>query len=497
MTRVVKISLLFMMVMCAGVLQAQDSIRHDPSEYLSGTLPVLYVNTVDSMPIVSKDEYLQGSYWLDAEGFDQYESIGSADAPLPLQIKGRGNASWRYRKKPYRLKLDKKASLLGMPKNKHWVLLAAFADWRCHARDYIYLKVAAMMQMPWTPGIVPCEVVINGDYMGMYYLTEKIRVDKDRVNIVEQPDLCTDPDSITGGWLLEIDNYREPNQINLHDIDNTIIRFTYHTPEVLSAEQKTYLTDLLNKTNDAVNTTDKSSTEWEKYIDIEALARFYVIQEAVDNQEAFSGSCWFYKDYGDTTKFIFGPTWDSGSTLGSRLSRGGWGPHFLYDTRLAYAHNHWIKEICKYPRFQIALRKYWHYYRDEVFPQLEQLLQDYRALTEQALLHDYMRWNDASAINMDAYMPTVVYALTNKYNFLKEHWDADYVYPLGDVNLDGLCDVTDVNIIINHVLGKNNQSDHLDVNGDGFIDITDINVCINSILGKKDGNEASPIEEGL
>ena len=47
-----------MMVMCAGVLQAQDSIRHDPAEYLSGTLPVLYVNTVDSMPIVSKDEYL-------------------------------------------------------------------------------------------------------------------------------------------------------------------------------------------------------------------------------------------------------------------------------------------------------------------------------------------------------------------------------------------------------------------------------------------------------
>lgn len=483
-TRVAKISLLFMLVMCAGVLQAQDSIRHDPAEYLSGTLPVLWVNTVDNMPIVSKDEYIQGYYWLDAEGFDQFESVGSPDDPLPLQIKGRGNASWTYIKKPYRLKLDKKASLLGMNKSKHWVLMASYYDWRCHARDYIYLKVAAMMQMPWTPGIVPCEVVINGDYMGMYCLCEKIRIEKDRVNIVEQPNLCTDPDSITGGWLLEIDNYREPNQVYLTDINNTTIRITHHTPEVLSVEQKSYLLDLLNKTNDAVNTSDKSSTEWEKYIDIEALARFYVIQEVLDDQESFSGSCWFYKDYGDTTKFIFGPVWDSGSTLGGRLNQGdSYGPHFIYETLLPYCHNHWIEEICKFPRFQIALRKYWHYYRDVVFPQMEQLLQDYRALTEQALRHDYMRWNDPSAIYMDEYLPKTQYAITIKYNFLKEHWDSDYIYPLGDVNLDGKCDITDVNMIVNHILGKADY-DHADVNGDGVIDVTDVNAAINHILGK-------------
>lgn len=114
---------------------------------------------------------------------------------------------------------------------------------------------------------------------------------------------------------------------------------------------------------------------------------------------------------------------------------------------------------------------------------MEQLLQDYRALTEQALRHDYMRWNDPSAIYMDEYLPKTQYAITIKYNFLKEHWDSDYIYPLGDVNLDGKCDITDVNMIVNHILGKADY-DHADVNGDGVIDVTDVNAAINHILGK-------------
>lgn len=482
MVKLVRIGLFCLIIMSANLVHSQDSICHDPEEYLSRTLPVLYINTTDNMPVTSRDEYLLGTYYLDAEGIDEFESIGSAENPLALQIKGRGNASWQHPKKPYRLKLEKKAPLLGMPKNKHWVLLASYADWRCHARDYVYLKIASMMRMPWTPGIVPCELVLNGDYMGMYYLVEKIRVDKERVNIVEQSDLCANTDSITGGWLLEIDNYHEANQINMTDKNGTIIRVTYHTPQVLSNVQYNYISDLLNKTNNAINTDDKSSREFEEYIDINALARFYVVQEVVDNQEAFSGSCWFYKDYGDTTKFMFGPVWDSGSTLGSRLSLDGWGPHFIYETRVPYVTNHWIEEIAQFPRFQIALRKYWQYYRDEVYPQLQQLLFDYRHLTEQALMHDYKRWKDGSALDFDYYLPGVINALKVKHDFLKEMWDKDYEYPIGDVSLDGKADIRDINIIINAMLGKG-ATNLTDVTGDGHVDIADVNTVINTMLG--------------
>jgi len=470
---------------------AQDSELHNPDEYLSHTLPVLYINTVEHQPIVSKEEYVDATYYLDAEGFEQYESIGSPDEPLALCIKGRGNASWRQPKKPYRLKLEKKASLLGMPKSKHWCLMTAYGDWRGKGRDYMAFQISRLMQMPWTPGDVPCELVINGDYMGLYFVVEKIRVAKERVNIFDQEEEAENDSvmaDVTGGWLLEIDNYNEDNQVRLTDIDGTTIKITHHSPEELSEEQDNYIQNLLNKTNNAINTANKGSREWEKYIDVDALARFYMVNEVVDNQEAFSGSCWFYKDKGDTTKFIFGPVWDFGSSMGARLNNEETARRFSYDVDVTYVNNHWIKEIVKFPRFQIALRKYWKLYRDQVFPQMEQVAIDYGNLIAQAGEADYRRWGDGSSLALKASLLNYVRkCLDNKRKFLASQWDVDYEYPLDDVTLDGIVDISDINVIINIMLGKAVEifpEAQPDVTGDGRVDISDVNAVTNAMLGK-------------
>ena len=468
-------------------VRAQDTPVHDPAEYLSGTLPVLYINTEDSVPVTSKEYYLQGSYYLDAEGFDQYESIGSAAEPLPLQIKGRGNASWALSKKPYRLKLDKKAALLGMPKSKHWVLMAAMRDWQGKGRDHMAFEISRRMGMPWTPGHVPCELVLNGDYKGLYFVTEKIRIASDRVNIVDQEDENADLTDVTGGWLLEIDNYAETNQVVMTDVDGSILRVTHHSPEEVTPQQKDYITQLLRRTHEAIITPDKGSREWEEYIDVDALARFYVIQEAVDNQEAFSGSCWFYKDQGDTAKFIFGPVWDFGSSMSARVNSTV--NNFMYENTGDNMHwkYHWIRELVKFPRFQIALRKHWHRYRDQVFPQMQQVATDLATMIEKAGEADYRRWHDGSSLYIRSYLNQYVRALGNKFDFLSRQWDEDYHYPTGDLNLDGLADIADVNLIINVMLGKFDASQCLgdpDVTGDGIVDVEDLNATVNSILGK-------------
>ena len=480
------------LIVCLIISQhvsAQDSIVHDPNEYLSHTLPVLYINTEGNLPVVSKEEYLSATYYLDANGFDQYESIGSAEAPLALEIKGRGNASWNKPKKPYRLKLEKKAAMLGMPKSKHWCLMAAYADWRGKGRDYMAFQISRLMGMPWTPGNVPCELVLNGDYMGLYFIVEHIRIAKERVNIFDQEEVTPNdsvPMDVTGGWLLEIDNYNEENQVRLMDIDGSPLRITYHSPEDLSTEQDIYIRDLLNKTNNAINTTYKGSREWEDLIDIDALARFYMINEVVDNQEAFSGSCYFYKDKGDSAKFIFGPVWDFGSSMGSRLN--GEVHNFSYEPDVTYVHNHWIPEIAKFPRFKIALRKYWHKYRDEVFPQMEQVAIDYGNLIAQAGEADYRRWGDGSSLGVKKTLKNYVnVCLENKRLFLASQWDQDYTYPLGDINLDGTVDVTDVNLMINLILGKEVKlwpEANPDLNDSGTVDVTDVNAVINALLGK-------------
>ena len=89
----------------------------------SGTLPVLYITTENNIPVTSKTEYINASYWLDPMDAEGIESLGSEGAPLPMQIRGRGHSSWKGPKKPYKIKLAKKTAMMGMPKNKHWALL--------------------------------------------------------------------------------------------------------------------------------------------------------------------------------------------------------------------------------------------------------------------------------------------------------------------------------------------------------------------------------------
>ena len=75
----------------------------------SGTLPVLHIQTENKQQITSKDDYLNATYYLDALGLAGYQSIGSASAPLTMEIKGRGNYTWRdFNKKPYRIKFESK-----------------------------------------------------------------------------------------------------------------------------------------------------------------------------------------------------------------------------------------------------------------------------------------------------------------------------------------------------------------------------------------------------
>lgn len=162
--------------------------------------------------------------------------MASADKPETLIIKGRGNWTWEgFDKKPYRLKFDSKVNPVGMVKSKHFLLMAGADDNLGFLRNLVGYELSRRVDLPYTTDSQPVELVLNGKYQGLYFITEKIRVDKKRVNIVEQADKATDPEAITGGWLVEIDNYDTDPHINVKlGTQNMVL--TYHTPEVLSAE---------------------------------------------------------------------------------------------------------------------------------------------------------------------------------------------------------------------------------------------------------------------
>ncbi|MGN1247851.1 MAG: CotH kinase family protein [Paludibacteraceae bacterium] len=316
----------------------------------SGTLPVLHIETANRQTIDSKEVYLQATYWLDPLSTGE-EAFGSEQSPLPLQIKGRGNWTWSgFDKKPYRLKLDKKASLMGLKANKHFALLAHADDNHGFLRNTVGFWLSEQIGMAWTPKQRPVEVVLNGDYVGLYFLTELIRVDNDRVNITEQSDLCTNVDSVTGGWLVEIDNYDSDPHIQITEGDGQRIIFTYKSPEVLSSAQEQFLTKEMTRINQLVYG-DKNSDELWQYLDIDALARFFIVQELTDNYESFHGSCYLYRDMGSNEKWYFGPVWDFGSA-------------FNYDkTRPFYEgrehHNTWAPQLAQFPAFRKRVQEIW------------------------------------------------------------------------------------------------------------------------------------------
>lgn len=272
-----------------------DNVNNSSSANISGIVPVLYIETENHTPVTSKTTYLSAKYWLDPMSNSDVQAYGSSDNMLDMQIKGRGHSSWRGDKKPYKIKLADKIALMGMPKSKHWALLKP--------SEYVFagLYLGKLICKGWTPNLKPVEVVLNDDFLGLYFLTETIRIEEDRVNIYEQKDDETNPNLIQGGWLVEIDNYHDENQITIPECSRWNLTLKYHSPEKLSTAQLEWLTDEFKSITTAVYAKDKTSTEWEKYLDVESMARFFIVQEVMDNPDGFHGSFYLHKDLGENT----------------------------------------------------------------------------------------------------------------------------------------------------------------------------------------------------
>lgn len=212
----------------ADVVETDDSQEITPS----GTLPVLHINTENGTPVDQREVYIPGEYWFDADGFEGYKSSGTEDSPLALEIRGRGNSTWTlFDKKPYKIKLGKKAVLIdGTEKNKHYALLHNIGTLPAYFSHALGFEIGLHLVKGWTPSIMPVEVVLNGQYIGIYFLTESVRIDKGRVDIEEQPEGNTDLETIDGGYLVEIDNYFDENQLVLQETPTVQLLLTVKTP---------------------------------------------------------------------------------------------------------------------------------------------------------------------------------------------------------------------------------------------------------------------------
>lgn len=387
-----------------------SSLQH-PNEGVpvSGTLAVIYIATENHQPITSKTEYINAKYWIEPFGNNDFEALGSESSPLDMQIRGRGHSSWKSPKKPYKIKLSDKLSLLGMPQNKHWALL------KPSEATVAGFHMGVIMDMSWTPHYRPVEVVLNGVNIGLYFLTETIRIDKNRVNIFEQGDHETDPTLICGGWLMEIDNYIDDNQITIRENDKWNLTLKYHSPEDLSSAQLQWLTDEFININEAIYSSNKTSSAWENYIDIESMAKFFIIQEIMDNPDGFHGSFYLHKDLGDNSKWVVGPIWDIVCYNREKTD-------YTFKMKVHYTVTpHWIGEIIQYDSFCKIVQSIWQNIYPDKISEIYDYIDHNILLLENAWNQNQKIWEEDSYYSVSQRAENIKTALKRNIEWFNNH----------------------------------------------------------------------------
>ena len=418
----------------------------------SGTLPVLYINTNSNAPILNKTDYVNAKYWLDPKGDESINAIGSESAPLDLQIRGRGNYTWQsFDKKPYRLKLGKKQSLMGMAKSKHWALLAHADDNRAFLRNTVGFQLSRLARLPWTPGDKPLEVVLNGDYIGLYFLTETVRVDKDRVDVWDYDSAYEDYMEAhqgetlpwqdiynTGGWLIEFDNTVDDDQITFESVDPYVpdkrTRIKYESPsDFITSSQIDWLRGELTAIDRLIAKGDKEAMLWAEKIDLTNLARFFVVNQIVFNYESFHGSCKLSRQQGYDTKWNYGPVWDFGSAFQT------YEPRFIFDYG-PYS-NHWIKGMYQYPGFVEEVKRVYATLMSTEYSTLDAYIDSFISKIRKAAACDKQRWPQYGNDNLDSRAAEVKEMLRKSVAYLDHEWlgqgDVEITPPLSDIYLRG------------------------------------------------------------
>ena len=279
------------------VIDADGKYKEFKVSVIYSGLPVLFIDTPSGLIVPDKH-----SDWLAETRLTLYNSDWTIDYEGTAGIRGRGNNTWKHPKKPYAIKLDSKAEILGMPKHKRWVLLANWLD-RTLLRNRVSFKLSEMTGLAYTPRGRFVEVYLNGNHMGNYYLCEQIKVDDDRVSIDELTN-----DEVDGGYLLELDSYYDEDFKFTSDVRS--LPYQFKDPDLVNASQFEYIRNYVNNMETSLYSSERfAAREYLQYIDVDSFIDWWFVQELSGNEESkHPKSVYMYKDKGG--KLTMGPAWD-------------------------------------------------------------------------------------------------------------------------------------------------------------------------------------------
>ena len=343
------------------------------SEYTAvvhfSNLPVLYMNTPTAITSkVNWTEDCEIQIWNASEQNMTYSSVN---------IKGRGNSTWGQPKKPYAIKLDKKAEVLGMPKHKRWVLLANYFD-PSNLRNEICLYMGRISNLSYTPRTEFVDVVMNKEYVGLYQITEQLKIDENRVNVGDD------------GFLLEIDSRAgsDPEDVyfRVPHIGNPVV---IKDPDVVEGDDSyNYIKQYMADASEALYSENYMDEEsgWRKYLDEESFVDWYLINEITRNNDAiFFASCYMHLERGGKLKM--GPLWDFDLAIANSNDNDSKNPIGFWIKRVA-----WYTRLFTDPNFVNRVKERFNYF----YENRQSIYEEFRkqqSIISEAMVGNETRWN--------------------------------------------------------------------------------------------------------
>ena len=386
----------------------------------SSNLPIFVINTHGQrIPDEPKIEVDLGIIY-NGEGIRNKITDPFNEFNGKIAIEIRGSSSQMFPKKQYGFETidstgeDKDVSLLGFPAESDWILYAPYSD-KSLIRNVLAYKLANNIGRYASRSRL-CELVLNDEYMGVYVLLEKIKRNKDRVDISKLTEADTTGDNLTGGYILKIDKkdggYNSGWYSDYRPYSNAwqsiYIQYHYPKPESILDVQKKYIKSIVDSFETTMNSPEFADTlkGYTSFIDVESFVDYFILSELSRNVDAFRLSFFFYKDKNSKDKKIkAGPLWDLNLGFGNSdyynaSSTEGWqinylttDPTFLQSDY--YQVPFWWKKLFSDKEFKNKIKLRWKEFRENELsiPNIMAIIDSITILLSESEERNFERWD--------------------------------------------------------------------------------------------------------
>ncbi|GAB5536998.1 MAG: CotH kinase family protein [Rubricoccaceae bacterium] len=329
-----------------------------------------------------------------------------------IGIEVRGSTSQAFPKKQYGVETRDEAgdnlnvSLLGMPEENDWILYAPYSD-KSLMRNVLAYELANRMGR-YASRTRFCEVVLNGDYQGVYVLMESIKRDSERVDINNLKDDEISGDDLTGGYLIRIDRRDgSPGEgwesaFPPAHASNASINYQYREPDAedIVPEQVAYIQSFIEdfETTMDSETFDDPVTGYPSIVDLGSFVDFFLVNEIAKNVDGYRLSTYLHKDKDSNDPLLHaGPVWDFNIAFGNANYNFGDEPeglHVTLEDSGDYPIAFWWNKMAQSDPFQDALALRWAELREGVLhpDSLTDWVDDTATLLDEAQARNFERW---------------------------------------------------------------------------------------------------------